>query len=60
MRYDLPVTSDPPSLEEFQETLIIHLLKTSFWQNEEKLPINMLNIPIIMGSALLRKQENNC
>ena len=59
MRYDLPVTSDPPSLEEFKNMLVSQLLMSAFWQNVEKLEINMLNIPIIMGNSLLRKQENS-
>ena len=59
MKFDYKDKSDPPALADFKTELVLHLFKTAFWQNEPKLPINMLKLPIIMAPGLLGKQVNN-
>ena len=59
LKYDYKDNSDPPELADFQTQLILHLFKTSFWQNEPRLQINMLKLPIIMSPGLMDKQINN-
>ena len=51
--FDFEDTSKPPDLQDFKNLLIKH------FQNEPKLQINMLNLPIIMPKSLLGKQVNS-
>ena len=59
MKYDFKDTSEPPDLEDFKSKLVLHLFKTAFWQNEPKLEVKMLKLPIIMPSSLMAKQINS-
>ena len=59
LKFDFNDKSDIPSLEEFQTQLILHLFKSSFWQNEPPFTVNMLKLPLIIAPRLLRKQVNS-
>jgi hypothetical protein len=59
MKFDYKDKSDPPDLASFKSKLVVHLFKTAFWQNEPKLPINMLKLPSIISPDLIAKQVNN-
>ena len=52
------VEAEVPDLETFKERLVSQMLRSSFFQNEVKEDINMLNIPNIIAPRLLRKQIN--
>ena len=59
MKFDFKDQSCPPDLDDFKMGLAVHVLKTAFWQNEPKLEVNMLKLPIIMAPGILAKQVNN-
>ena len=59
LKFNYKDNSDPPALEDFKTQLILHLFKTAFWQNEPRLDINMLKLPIIMSPGLMGNPVNN-
>ena len=59
LKFDYNDQSDPPTLEEFQTDLILHLFKSAFWQNEPPLEVNMLKLPLLIAPGLLGTQRNN-
>ena len=59
MKFDYDDKSKPPNLQEFKVILIKNLMKRAFFQNEPKLVINMLKLPIIIAPSLLGSQTNH-
>ena len=57
--YDFDSTEDVPSLYDFKTRLARQMLRSSFFQNEEKEKFNMVKLPIIMAPKLLKSQVNN-
>ena len=59
MIYDFKDESEPMELHDFKTKLIISVFKSAFFQNEPKVDINMLKLPLIIAPALIGHQVNN-
>ena len=59
MHYNFEDESDPPELHAFKARLIAHVYKSAYFQNEPKLDINMLKLPLIMAPSLIGHQFNH-
>ena len=59
MKFDYSDTKEPEDLEEFKTKLVEYTLRSSFFQKEPMIEINMLKLPIIMSPCLIAQQVNN-
>ena len=59
MVYDYDDTSDIPELLKFTDELIEEVLCSALFQYKSEKTYNMLKLPLLMPSYLLRKQVNN-
>ena len=59
MIYDFEEHTEIPDLEEFKERMAMQLIRSSFFQEEQKENIDMIRLPIIMAPSLLHRQVNS-
>ena len=59
MKFNYDDQSEPMDLHSFKNMLLKKLMKRAFFQNEPKLDINMLKLPLIIAPSLLGSQVNN-
>ena len=58
MKFNYDDKSEPMDLQAFKSLLLKYLMKKSYFQNEPKLELNMLKLPLIIAPSLLGTQVN--
>ena len=59
LKFDYDDNSEVMDLQTFKKLLLKALMKKAYFQNEPKLEVNMLKLPLIIAPSLLGKQVNN-